>query len=244
MKMMKPVFKTRVLCTDVPQHAFHEVRLIVAPDGQPPSEDKFECDCGASAIEEGARLGTAVSLGAANVLRRSCAGLVAFLTVGIPQCVKRRADKTGEWGGWKDAWVAYQTNALVQQRFGDLIHERDKDSSETTAAVTKALCSCVRYRDGMTVSDFRQEVCVRDDLDPRVGMSVALFSSDSWQVPIQHGWMENVGRCKPVIDGRFLVGIVKDEPGFVLAIDGTNDTGFVVEKFAVINGKLGKIART
>jgi hypothetical protein len=61
-------------------------------------------------------------------------------------------------------------------------------------------------------------------------------------VPLQKGWMESVG-AKPVIDGRFIVG-VGEHPGFVFAIDGSNDSGFEIREFAVINGKLGKVAVT
>jgi hypothetical protein len=224
---------TRILCTDSPTHARHEVRLL--PDG------RFECGCGPAAVEEGKKMGAAILLGAPNVERRSCAGLIAFLAVGIPSLVAKNVDKTGAWGGWKDSWVSYQTNGLAREVLTRCVHERDLEHVETLKAARKALSSCARYRDGMEREDFASELGFLPESDEATpGRSVALFSSDSWLVPLQKDWLESVGKAKPVIDGRFIVGH-SEHAGFCLAIDGSNDEGFTIEEFAIVNGKLGKV---
>jgi hypothetical protein len=226
--------KTRILCTDDPKHPRHEVRLY--------EDGTVDCDCGADAVTEGRRLGAAVALGSPNLARRSCAGLIAFVVVGLPRLVAARVDATGVWGGWKDAWTSYATNTLVREVYCDLVHKRDAEHAETLKVAHRALASCARYRDGMSRSDFGEEICFVPDGTVEVGAHVALFSSDSWTVPLQKGWLESVGKAKPVIDGRFIVG-VSEHPGFVFAIDGSNDDGFTVREFAVIDHKLGMIAR-
>jgi len=231
----KLIAKTRILCTDHPLHARHEVRLY--------EDGTLDCDCGEPAVTEGHRLGTAVALGAPNVLRRSCAGLIAFVAVGLPRLVAARVDATGNWGGWKDAWTSYCTNTLVREAYVDLLHKRDAEHAETLKAAHRALSSCGRYRDGMSRRDFGDEVCFVPNGDVAVGTQVALFSSDLWTVPLQRDWLESIGKAKPVIDGRFIVGM-SEHPGFVFAIDGSNDEGFAIREFAVVNGKLGKVART
>lgn len=231
----KLISKTRILCTDNPLHNRHEVRLYEG--------GRCDCDCGPSAIAEGKRLGTAVALGAPNLLRRSCTGLVAFVTVGLPRLVAARVDATGNWGGWKDAWASYATNGLVREAYTALVHERDAEHAATLKAAHRALSSCSRYRDGMSQRDFGDEICFVPNSDIEVGAQIALFSSDAWTVPLQKDWLESVGKAKPVIDGRFIVGM-SEHPGFVFAIDGSNDEGFTVCEFALINGKLGKVART
>jgi len=231
---MKLIAKTRILCTDHPQHARHEVRLF---DG-----GKVECDCGEPAVIEGRRLGTAIALGAPNVNRRSCSGLIAFIAVGLPRLVAARVDATGKWGGWKEAWTSYASNALVRQAYVQLVHSRDAEHAELLKTAHRAISGCGRYRDGMSKRDFGDEICFIPNGDVKVGASVALYSSDSWTVPLQKDWLESVGKAKPVIDGRFIVGM-SEHPGFVYAIDGSNDRGFEICEFAVVNGKLGKIAR-
>lgn len=233
---MKLIAKTRILCTDHAQHARHEVRLF--------ADGKVACDCGEAAIAEGRRLGAAVTLGTANVLRRSCAGLIAFLVVGLPRLVAARVDVTGTWGGWKDAWISYAENALVREVYRNLIYSRDAEHADTLKVARRAISECRRYRDGMGRREFRDEVCFIPNGDVSVGKSVALYSSDIWTVPLQKDWLESVGKAKPVIDGRFVVGM-SEHPGFVFAIDGSNDDGFEIAEFAVIGGtKLGKVART
>jgi hypothetical protein len=229
----KLIARTRILCTDHPQHARHEVRLF---DG-----GSVECDCGDDAVTEGRRLGTAVSLGTANALRRSCAGLIAFVVVGLPRLVAARVDATGVWGGWKDAWTSYATNSLVREAYCHLVHARDAEHAELLKTAHRALSSCGRYRDGMSTRDFGDEICFVPNGEVKVGATVALYSSDSWTVPLQKDWLESVGKAKPVIDGRFIVGM-SEHPGFVYAIDGSNERGFEICEFAVIGGKLGKIA--
>lgn len=223
-----------ILCTDTPTHQRH--RVTVYDDGS------VSCDCGDRAIEEARRLGAAVTLGSANVLRRSCTGLLAFVTVGLPRLVATRAEQTGEWGAWKSAWDAYCTNGLVREVYVDLVYKRDAEHAETLKVARRALVSCAKYRDGMSRRDFADEVCFVPNGEVKVGATVALYSSDAWKVPLQTDWLESVGKAKPVIDGRFVVG-VSEHPGFVYAIDGTNDTGFEIREFALVNGKLGNVAR-
>jgi len=225
---------TNILCTDSPKHQRH--RVVVYEDGS------VACDCGESAVEEARRLGTAVTLGNANMLRRSCTGLLAFVTVGLPRLTARRVDTSGEWGAWKPAWEAYNNNSLVREVFVDLIHKRDAEHSEALKIARRALLSCPRYRDGMSRREFSDEVRFVPNGEVKVGIQVALFSSDAWTVPLQKDWLESVGKAKPVIDGRFIVG-VSEHPGFVYAIDGTDDDGFEIREFALVNGKLGKVAR-
>lgn len=225
---------TNILCTDNPTHQRH--RVTVYEDGS------VSCDCGEHAATEARRLGAAVTLGSVNLMRRSCTGLLAFVTVGLPRLIAARADQTGEWGAWKSAWDAYCTNGLVREVFVDLAHKRDEEHAETLKVARRALLSCAKYRDGMSKRDFADEVCFLPDGEVKVGASVALYSSDAWKVPLQHDWLESVGKAKPVIDGRFIVG-VSEHPGFLFAIDGSNDEGFEIREFALVNGKLGKVAR-
>lgn len=231
----KLITKTRILCTDNPLHQRHEVRLYEG--------GHCDCDCGPSAVAEGKRLGAAVALGAPNMLlRRSCAGLIAFATVGLPRLVAARVDATGNWGGWKDAWSTYSTNALVREIYVGLVHKRDTEHVVTLKTAYRAISSCGRYRDGMSQRDFGDEVRFVPNGEVKVGVTVALYSSDAWIVPLQADWLESVGKAKPVIDGRFIVGM-SEHPGFVYAIDGSNDDGFEIREFALVNGKLGKVAR-
>jgi len=232
-KSKKIIAKTRILCTDNEGHAHHKVHLF--------EDGSIECDC-PSGVEDGKRLGTAVALGAPNMLRRSCAGLIAFISVGAPKLVAARADVTGEWGGWKDAWASYSTNVLVREVFCGLVEKRDAEHAEMLKVARRAMVSCGRYRHGMSRADFGQEVCFVPDSNVTAGTNVALFSSDKWTVPLQKGWLESVGKAKPVIDGRFVVGM-SEHPGFLYAIDGTDDDGFEICEFALINGKLGKVAK-
>lgn len=225
---------TRILCTDTPKHDRH--RVTVYEDGS------VDCDCGPAAVEEGRRLGAAVALGGANILKRSCAGLIAFATVGLPKLVAARVDTTGNWGGWKEAWDAYCTNALVREVYVGLVHARDVEHAETLKVARRALVSCSHYRDGMSQRDFGEELCLVPNGAIEVGATVALYASDAWVVPLQNDWLESVGKAKPVIDGRFIVG-VSEHPGFVYAIDGSSDQGFEIREFAIVNGKLGKVAR-
>jgi hypothetical protein len=226
---------TTILCTDTATHPRHHV--VIYDDGT------AACDCGEAAIEQARLLGAAVKLGRANLVRRSCTGLIAFATVGLPHLVASRASERGEWGAWKPAWDAYCTNALVHQVYVDLVHKRDAEHAETLKVARRALVSCGRYRDGMSKRDFADEVCFVPNSEVKVGDFVALYASDAWKVPLQADWLESVGKAKPVIDGRFVVGVNVAHPGFVYAIDGTNDSGFEVCEFAVVNGKLGKVAR-
>jgi len=228
----KLIAKTKILCTDQPGHPRHEVRLF--------EDGTVECDC-PKGVEEGKRLGAAVALGAPNMLRRSCAGLIAYVAVGLPRLAAERADVSRSWGGWKDAYLTYNTNALVREAFSCLIEKRDAAHGEMFKVARRALVSCGRYRDGMSQADFSREVAFIPDAPVDVGQSVALFASDRWTVPLQAGWLESVGKAKPVIDGRFIVG-VSAHPGFVFAIDGSNDDGFTICEFALVNGKLGKVA--
>jgi len=229
----KLIAKTRILCTDQPGHPRHEVRLF--------EDGSVECDC-PTGVAEGRRLGTAVALGSPNLLRRSCAGLIAFVSVGVPRLVAARADLTRAWGGWKGAYLTYNTNTLVREAFRDLIEKRDAEHAEAFKVARRAIVSCGRYRDGMSQADFSEEVGFVPDGAMEVGASVALFSSDRWTVPLQKDWLESIGKAKPIIDGRFIVGM-SEHPGFVYAIDGSNDEGFTICEFALVNGKLGKIAR-
>ena len=94
------------------------------------------------------------------------------------------------------------------------------------------------------MSDERPESLVAfipdaEDLCP--GQIVAETSQSAWHVPLQKGWLESVGKAKPVIDGRFLVGMPQDRPGFVFAIEREDDDVIRVREFAVVNGKLGKV---
>jgi len=227
------IASTRILCTDHPTHARHLVTLY--------DDGSATCDC-PTGVTEGRRLGAAVALGAPNLARRSCAGLIAFVSVGLPRLVAARVDTTGKWGGWKDAWTSYATNQLVREAFRDLIQKRDAEHAETLKAAHRAIVTCGRYRDGMSRSDFGEEVSFVPNGTVEVGATIALFSSDSWTVPLQKDWLESVGKAKPVIDGRFIVGM-SEHPGFVYAIDGSNDEGFTICEFALVNGKLGKIAK-
>lgn len=231
---MKKIASTRILCTDHPAHAHHLVTLY--------DDGSLACDCGPTAITEGRRLGTAVALGAPNLLRRSCAGLIAFVTVGLPRLVAARVETTGKWGGWKDAWASYCTNALVHEAFCVLVQKRDAEHGATLKAARHAIISCGRYRHGMSCADFGKEISFVPDSVIETGATIALFASDSWIVPLRKDWLESVGKAKPVIDGRFVVGM-SESPGFVYAIDGNGDDGFTICEFAVVNGKLGKIAR-
>jgi hypothetical protein len=230
----KQIASTRILCTDDPKHPRHEVRLY--------DDGSVDCDCGSTAIEEGRRIGASVTLGTVNVLRRSCAGLVAFLTMGLPRLVAARVDTTGNWGGWKDAWVSYAANGLVREVYSRLARARDAEHGEMLKIAHKAIGSCQRYRNGMSGRDFRDEICFVPDGAIAVGQPVALFSSDQWTVPLQRGWLESVGKAKPVIDGRFIVGVNEKHAGFVFAIDGTDDNGFEICEFAVVGHRLGKVA--
>lgn len=232
--MDKQIASTRILCTDDPQHARHEVWLH--------DDGRVTCECGPAAVEEGRRIGASVTLGTVNVIRRSCAGLVAFLTIGLPRLVAARVDTTGNWGGWKDAWVAWASNNVVREVYSRLARARDAEHGEMLKVAHKAIGSCPRYRDGMKQRDFRDEVCFIPDGPIVVGQPVALFSSDQWTVPLQRGWLESVGKAKPVIDGRFIVGVNEKHAGFVFAIDGTNDDGFQICEFAVVGHRLGKVA--
>lgn len=232
--MSKVLAKTRILCTDTPQHARHEVRLF--------EDGKVSCDCGEEAVTKGKRTGVAVSLGAPNLLSRSCAGLVAFITVGLPRLVAARVDATGDWGGWKEAWTTYSGNSLVREAYVGLVHKRDAEHAETLKVARRALLTCSRYRDGMSQRDFGDEVRFIPNGEIKAGAPVALYSSDAWTVPLHADWLESVGKAKPVIDGRFVVGM-SEHPGFLFAIDGSNDEGFTIREFALINGKLGKVAR-
>lgn len=224
--------KSRILCTDAPQHARHEVVLH--------ANGTLTCDCH-SGVEDGKRLGAAVALGTPAVLRRSCAGLIAFLTVGLPRLVASRAADRGAWGGWKDAWATYCTNALVREVYSRLVYERDVEHVDLFKIAAAAMKRCGRYRSGMEVADFMSEVSFIPNAAIEPGAVVALYSSDSWSVPLQSDWLESVGKAKPVIDGKFIVGV--GAPGFVYAISGNEESGFTVEEFAVIGDKLGKIAR-
>jgi hypothetical protein len=163
------------------------------------------------------------------------------VTVGIPKLVEARVDSTGKWGGWKPAWDSYSTNGMVRETFADLVQKRDAKHAETFKIARRAMLSCARYRDGMSRGDFGEELAFIPNADVSVGTSIALFSSDAWIIPLQTDWLESVGKAKPVIDGRFVVGM-SEHPGFVYAIDGCPEEGFSICEFAVINGKLGKVA--
>lgn len=231
--MTKLIASTRILCMDAPKHPRHEVRLF--DDGH------VDCDC-PNGMEDGRRIGTAVALGTANVLRRSCAGLVAFLNIGLPMLVEARVDVTGKWGGWNDAWANYATNGLVREVYRTLTHKRDAEHGEALKIAHAAIGRCARYRNGMSRRDFRDELRFVPNGTVTVGTTVALYSSDSWTVPLQSGWLESIGKAKPVIDGRFIVGM-SPHPGFVFAIDGSDEKGFEIREFAVVGDKLGKVAR-
>jgi hypothetical protein len=232
--MGKLIATTNILCTDVPNHPRHQIQLF--------DDGTVTCGCGDSGLVEARRLGAAVTLGVANVLRRSCAGFVAFVSVGLPRLVAARIDATGAWGGWKTAWDAYSTNALVREAYRDLLHKRDAEFAETLKVAYRALSSCPRYRNGMSRGEFRDEVTFVPNGEIKVGASIALFASDGWTVPLQKGWIESVGKAKPVIDGRFLVGVNEKQPGFVYAIDGSDEAGFEIREFAVVGHRLGKVA--
>jgi hypothetical protein len=218
---------------DNPKHDRH---LVVLYD-----DGSLKCECGPQGESDGQRIGAAVALGAQNLHRSSCAGLIAFVAVGLPKLVAARVDTTGKWGGWQQAWARYATNALVREAFRDLAQKRDEKHAEALKLAHKAIVSCGRYRDGMSRSEFGEEVGFVPDSNIEVGATIALFSSDSWSVPLQRDWLESVGKAKPVIDGRFIVGV--GEPGFVYAIDGSNEHGYTICEFAVVGDRLGKLAK-
>lgn len=231
-----PLIKTNILCN----HDRHRVTLM--------ENGSWQADC-PGAYEEARKLGALATLGGHLGEVRGCVGLIALCAVGLPNRIEGgRAVQTKDLGSWLPTYILYEGNAIVKRVVAMCSERRDARHADTLHAARKALLSsaCVRsYWRDRDPDDEKPEslVTFEPDSQPYIGQIVAETPQSEWLVPLQRDWMASVGSFKPVIDRKFVVG-VSEHPGFVLALDRDDENhGCIsVREFAVINGRLGKVA--
>lgn len=228
--------KTTILCGN------HRHKVVLMEDGT------WQADC-PDASDAARKLGALASLGGHIGENRGCVGLIALCSIGLPaRMVTAGESATKGLGAWLPTYILYEGNAIVRRVVAECAEKRDEKHKDALAKARSALLSapCMRsYWRGRDTDDEKPEELVRfmPDSDPYVGQIVAETPFSEWNVPLQRDWMMSVGKAFPVIDKKFVVG-VSEHPGFVLALDRDDDDHgcIVIREFAVVDGKLGKVA--
>lgn len=234
--MPKIVAKTTILCG----HQRHRVLLL--DDGTLRSE---HC---AHAVQEAKRLGALASLGGHIGEVRGCAGLIALCSIGLPSLIERRgATQVQHLGVWIQTFILYEQNSITKMVMAACADRRDAKHREALqVARTALLCtqSVRRYWPGRSADDESPADLVEfiPESDVYPGQIVAESPWSQWTVPLQKDWLESIGKAKPFLDGHFLIGYPADKPGFFFGLEREDDGVIRVREFALINGKLGKVA--
>lgn len=214
---------------------FH--RVVMHDDG------RFETPDCPRAVDLARQAAAMIKLGDQRFRNESgCMPLVALCT-GLPPLVAAGRIRTDDLGGWLDLYVRYETHKLVRATVRHAVEIRLAPNIETLRAARKALKNA-RYWRGYEPHEREVhliEASFLFDTEPVVGAIVADDLDGDWRIPLQSDWLRNVGECRPVIDGRLVVGINHKHAGFVFAIDGDPSGGYTVREFAIVNGKLGRI---
>lgn len=206
--------KTRIQCRD---NAFHVVEF----------DDEWNLvsatckDAGSRA----ARMAGVMSLGGrSRAVKKGCAALIGLIRYGIPQSVRSVA--IGEeiyFKGWEEIYIQYEENKLTKARMEDLFDEDAQRFPEVEAA-EKAFFSC-RYRPDQDDQDREDLTTFVPHASCDVGTVVGYDQYDPWVIPLQEGWLENVGeRGLATVNGRFVCGV--KEKGKLLVVDRLREGEF------------------
>lgn len=230
------ITKTRILCANNAFHAItHDDTTGATTTACPAAE------------EHAARFAALIRLGHQPTEVPGCTAFLALLRHGLPALVAADldadiADPPTSRSSWESLYVRFETNSVVVAERERLVAEARRHVSAENELAFQALRK-TRYRSDFAVAELREETCFRRP-EKLVGHVVAYYREDGWCVPLQVGWTENVHAAGvSVVDGKFVVGLDIDCPGFVYAIDVVEDTArYEVQRFALINGQLGKVA--
>lgn len=199
--------KTRIQCKE---GAFHVVEF----------DDDWNlvsatCD---DAEKRASRMAAVMSLGGrSRAIKHGCAALVALLRHGLSQALdSANFGEDVDFGGWEDIYIRYENNKLTKHRLGQLIGAARAAYPEIGEA-ERAFFSC-RYRPDLDAEDRRDLTSFRPNDACDVGTVVGYDQYDPWVVPLQKGWLENVGeQGLAIVDGRFVCGV--KEKGKLLVVD-------------------------
>jgi hypothetical protein len=228
---------TTILC----DHSRHTVSL---------KGDALSFACGDDVMEKAERVVALARLGrtAAIAKARGCAAF-AIVVAAIPAI---RFDGAADpmmgagvdAGPFKPVYDLYKSNMLFQR----MVEVHRKKLLAERADLDSALRLCVnkqlrKFWSGREVANasvrFAYDVSIEQ---LRAGWVVSSYDSDTWTVPYQPGWYEQIFEAGiGFASGRFVCGQDKDDPRTVYAIEKRDDGGFYVQPFR-LEGKVLKAA--
>jgi hypothetical protein len=216
--------KTTILCTKT--HRRHTVTFN--RDGTIVSSGPEGCG---GMDSNAARVAAMLQLGG-HPNTDGCVGLVALQRYGIPSILNGMPNDEGYMGlgKWRDLYVRYETNKVIEKTMDDVRRRRDAAHADTFRFARKALRSCKSYGrrfvgDMAQVAQFMPEQSMAD------GRLIAITTDDIWTVPLQKEWVEEVHAAGIAnVSNRFVCGISEDGQ-FVWAVaDGNDDDKRIVVK--------------
>ena len=179
------------------------------------------CEIDKANLEQAAIL---VSLGAPFPNPDSCQGLAALLLFGLDDTVGRGAVSVTEMGGWRDTYVRWQTNVLVEQRVRKIV--KHSPAHQARIEATKILRRMPFFKP-MLECDFNSSIEFRLELEI-LPDEIECHGDSFIRIPLQKSWMENVHAdpsCQGLHRANWLV-LGKTEVGKVcmcVGKDGTPD---------------------
>lgn len=208
--------KTRIQCKN---NKFHTVEF----------DDEWNlvyADC-KNADERASRMASIITLGGrSRATKRGCAALVGLIRHALPSAIF--ATDFGDeidFGGWDEVYTRYEENKLTKARMNQLM-ELGRAEYPEIAHAEKALFSC-RYRPDIDAQDRRNMTAFRPNDPCEVGTVVGYGQYDPWVVPLQKGWLQNIGeKGLAIVNRRFVCGV--KEKGNLLVVDRLPEGEFAI----------------
>lgn len=224
--------KTVILCmASEPRHV-----IDVADNGD------IDCTCGSEAVASAARLAALIRLGRPHDAGPGCVSFIALYEHGLQSMIDHKS-----FGAWRRLYMRYETNKLVIAKMDRIYRDRERALAPTYAAARQALRKTAVRRD-FSKADLDELTTFHGDTaeSELLGYEIAGCREDSWEIPLQKGWLESVHDAGiAVVSGRFVCGVNTQRPGFVYAITKDEDgVGYTVGEF-FLNSRtkqLGKVA--
>lgn len=208
--------KTRIQCKG---DAFHQVEFD--DDWNLVSATCKDAESRAS------RMAGVMSLGGrSRAIKKGCAAIVGLIRYGLPKSLdSANFGEDVDFGGWEDIYIRYEDNKVTKARLKQLIAAARAAYPEIAPA-ERAFFSC-RYRPDIDAEDRREMTSFRPNDDCEVGTVVGYGQYDPWVIPLQKGWLENVGeQGLATINGRFVCGV--KEKGKLLVVDRLPEGEFAI----------------
>lgn len=215
-KKTKPV-RTSILCAE--HHERHTVTFH--PDGTVTSSG---CDDVALRAK---RLASVARLRRKPIPSGGCVALVALVQHGIPQLLSQNTfDSLVDLGAWKDVYIRYETNKVVQAAADDVKRKRDAGHGDALTEARKAMRRTT-YRRGWPKADIDECTSFLCDRRIKPGELVAVGPHDHFNVPLQSDWLETVAKAGiAVVSGKLVCGVDSDDPRRVYAVGKNPKTDF------------------